>query len=84
MGRRRRAHISTYVPTRVAEDLDDAADHYGISLSEIVNRVLSKAAREGFPTDAATFFSKYPKCDSNEDFDAPLPQTKAKPKAKAA
>lgn len=58
---RRRAHVSAYVETYVAQDLDDAADHHCISLSELVNRVLMKACQQGFPTDSIAFQKQYPK-----------------------
>ena len=68
MARKRRAHLSTYVPTRVAEQLDDAADHHHLSLSEVINRILSKAVLEGFPTDGAAFNELYPISPDNEAY----------------
>ena len=61
--RRRRAHISAYVDVRTAEDLDDAADHHSISLSELVGRVLHAAASKGFPTDTMALRELYPLID---------------------
>ena len=57
---RRRAHISSYVTAQVATDLDEAADHHSISLSELVNRILHKATNKGFPTDSHEFQEQYP------------------------
>ena len=61
--RRRRAHISAYVDVRTAEDLDEAADHHRISLSELVGRVLHAATNKGFPTDTMSLRDLYPPID---------------------
>ena len=44
----------------VAEDLEEAACHHNISMSEIVSRVLAKACRGRFPTDREEFDRLYP------------------------
>ena len=69
MPRKRRAHISSYVPTRLAEELDDAADHHSISLSDLVNRILSRAVLiQKIPADHALFQEQYPQSNHNEAF----------------
>ena len=58
--KRRRIPISSCITQQVSTDLEDAACHHSISISEIVSRVLSKACHEGFPTDQAEFDELYP------------------------
>lgn len=57
---KRRIPISSCVTSQVAEDLEDAACHHDISMSEIVSRVLAKACNTRFPTDVAEFNKLYP------------------------
>lgn len=57
---KRRMPLSTCVTQKVSADLEEAAFHHSISISELVSRVLAKACHEGFPTDRADFDSKFP------------------------
>ena len=57
---KRRIPISACVTNPTAEDLEDAACHHNISMSEIVSRILSKACHERFPTDREEFNKMYP------------------------
>ena len=68
MARRRRTSLSAYVPCIVAQDLDDAADHHRISMSELIGRILSKAAMAGFPTDHSEFAAAFPPIPPDESF----------------
>ena len=58
--RKRRIPISSCVTQETAEDLEDAALHHNISMSEIVCRILMKACNERFPTDLEQFNRMYP------------------------
>lgn len=57
---KRRIPISSCVTQAVALDLEDAACHHNISLSELVSRVLAKACDARFPTDRVEFDKLYP------------------------
>ena len=57
---KRRMPISSCVTQQVSTDLEEAAFHHSLSISEIVSRIVSKACHEGFPTDRAKFDELYP------------------------
>ena len=57
---KRRIPISSCITSSNAEDLEDAACHHNISMSEIVSRILAKACDARFPTDRGEFDALYP------------------------
>lgn len=63
---KRRIPISSCITLKDAQDMEEACEFYGISISEMVARLIAKACHERFPTDRAAFDEQYPLHYHNE------------------